>query len=263
LAKPRSKILYFSQNAAGQQTAVMDLLAEGALDLGIHLNTDQLTQFEAYYECLMTWNQSVNLTRITSYSDVQVKHFLDSLTICATTESRRSLEMSFTRLIDVGTGAGFPGVPIKIAWPRTQVTLLESINKRASFLAYLVDQLQLSDVEVVVGRAEEIGHDDRFREQFDLATARALATMPVLAEYLLPFCRIGGFVLAPKKGDVQAEVNKAGGAFLRLGGRLHDMASFNLPRLSQTRYVVVVEKVNPTPEKYPRRTGIPPKRPLI
>lgn len=238
----------------------MDKLRRGALGLGITLTPRQLAQFETYYCELIEWNQQINLTAITDYYDVQVKHFLDSLTAVLVWPA--SVDISEIRLIDIGSGAGVPGVALKIIFPRIRLILLEATAKKTAFLRYLIDRLSLNNTEVVTGRAEETAHDPRYREKFSLAISRAVAPMVVLVELALPFVAIGGTLIAQKKGDTDAEINLAGKAISLLGGRLRQAEEVTLPEFTDRRKLISVDKIMPTPPRYPRRPGIPAKRPL-
>lgn len=224
---------------------------------GIQLSTHQLEQFQRYLTLLLAWNQRLNLTAIREPRPIQQRHFLDALT-CATvmgTLTNRSL-------IDVGTGAGFPGLPLKILYPDLHLTLVESVAKKARFLEAVVTELGLSDVSIVVARAEALGQDAAYREQFDWAVARAVAELRVLVEYLLPLCRVGGHVLAQKGSNAAAETADALKAITLLGGAAPEHFPVQLPQRAETHYLVVIEKKAATPDKYPRRTGVPGKRPL-
>ena len=236
----------------------MEKLVDGAARLGITLTSRQVEQFQAYYQLLREWNQRFNLTAIVDYQEVQIKHFLDSLTV--------SLAMvtdgSGVRVMDVGSGAGLPGIPLKIAWPQIRLTLLESVGKKTVFLSHLVNALGLEDVEVITGRAEEVAHLSSYREKFDIAISRGVAGMATLSELCLPFCRIAGIFIAQKKGDINQEVIKAEKAIALMGGQLLQVKPVNLPDLADNRYLVVVKKISPTPTRYPRRPGMPGKRPL-
>jgi 16S rRNA (guanine527-N7)-methyltransferase len=236
------------------------LLSESARQLGLTLNEEHLKAFEIYYRELVAWNEKFNLTAITDYKQVQIKHFLDSLTCLLAVRSPRSEVRG--RAIDIGAGAGFPGLPLKIVCPGLRLTLLEATGKKVGFLEHIVSRLKLEGVEVVKGRAEEVGRDAAHRERYDLALARAVAELPVLVEYALPFCRVGGLFVAQKGAEGDPEARAAEEAIAALGGVLRRIVHLELPYLAESRSLVVIEKIAPTPQKYPRRPGIPSKRPI-
>lgn len=233
----------------------MNLLAAYAADWGLPLSQPQLDQFAAYAAELRRWNERVNLTAITDEADVVARHFLDSLR-CAL-----SWGAPPGRAVDVGAGAGFPGLPLKILRPEMRLTLIESVEKKAVFLRHIVTELGLDQVEVLAARAEAVGRDPERREQYDLAAARAVADLRVLAEYCLPLCRVGGRFLAPKGAQVERELQAALPAIEILGGRLVAVEPVALPGV-EPRTLVVIEKAAPTPPAYPRGVGAPAKRPL-
>ena len=237
----------------------MEILALGAAQLGLALSPRQLDQFEAYHRELALWNRLVNLTAITGYPDVQARHFLDSLTVCLAFPGGMPRQL---RVVDVGTGAGFPGLPLKLAFPDLRLALVESTGKRARFLEHLVTTLGLSGVEVHTARAEELAHRTELRETFDLAVSRGVASVPALLEYTLPFCRAGGRVALLKHSGIEDELAGASRALDLLGGRLDEVHPVRVTGLADGRVVVAVEKVRSTPDKYPRRPGMPAKRPL-
>ena len=228
--------------------------------MNITLTDHHLAAFETCYRELVAWNQRFNLTAITDWEGVLVRHFLDSLS-CLKVLPRADLTCG-ARAIDVGTGAGFPGIPLKIVCPGMRLTLLEATRKKVTFLEHMIRVLELEGVEVIHGRAEELGHDPAHREQYDWALARAVAEMPTLAEYLLPLVRVGGATLAQKGEGVAAEVHGADAAIVTLGGRVRQLVPVELRGLAETRYLLVMDKVAATPERYPRRPGVPQKRPL-
>ena len=238
----------------------MERLTAGTRELGIALTEQHLVQLGIYSRELMEWSRRFNLTAITDQEGILVRHFLDSLS-CLKGLPQPELTGG-TRIIDVGTGAGFPGMPLKIVRPAVQLTLLEARAKKVTFLRHLVDVLGLDGVEVIHGRAEGLGRDPAHREQYDWALARAVAKMPTLAEYLLPLVRVGGKVLAQKGEGAAAEVHEAEAAITTSGGHVRKLVPVELRGLAETRYLVLLDKVAPTPSRYPRRPGIPTKRPL-
>ena len=238
----------------------MERLNVGAKKLGLQLSSRQLEQFHIYYQELLDWNKRVNLTSITGYEDVQIKHFLDSLTVTLAWQPLAS-NVNF-RLIDVGTGAGVPGIPLKILFPDIRLVLLDSIAKKAAFLHHLKYQLGLDNIEIVVGRAEKIAHRAQYREKFDIVLSRGVAPLVTLVELTLPFCTIGSSFIAQKKGAIDQEISQASKAINLLGGRLRGVKRVNLEEFTDERQLVIIDKVSPTPELYPRRPGIPTKRPL-
>lgn len=233
-----------------------DFVRETAV-FGITLSPDQVHQFEAYQRLLLDWNQRMNLTAIREPGQIQQRHFLDGLSCSLVTG-----DLNGRSLIDVGTGAGFPGLPLKILFPDLRLTLVESVAKKTRFLQAVVVELGLRDVAIVAERAEILGQDAAYRGQYDWAAARAVAELRVLAEYLLPFCRVGGFVLAQKGENAAAEVAAAKQALAVLGGEVRELVPVNLPQREDTHYLVVVEKTAVTPDIYPRRVGVPAKKPL-
>lgn len=240
----------------------MDTLKAGARKLGIDLTAQQMEQFQIFYRELLEWNRKFNLTAITEYEEVQTRHFLDSLSVLLACPSPVT-DNKDIRVMDVGTGAGLPGIPIKLVLPRISLVLLESTAKKTVFLQHLVQALNLIDVTVVVGRAEEIARQPQYREQFDVVLSRAVAALPALAELTLPFCAVGGKFIAQKKGAIETEVAQANAAITMLGGKLREVKRVELDHLGDDRYLVIVDKVSGTLEPYPRRPGIPAKRPLI
>jgi len=239
----------------------MEKLKAGAQKMGLHLSPEQLEQFETYYHELVDWNRRVNLTSITGYEEVQVKHFLDSLTVTLVLKPT-VVGKSFS-VVDVGTGAGLPGIPLKILLPDVKLVLLEATAKKADFLRHFMSELRLDDVEVVVGRAEELAHDARYREKFELVLSRAVAPLPTLVELTLPFCAVGGSFVAQKKGAIAPEVAKASRAITVLGGNLRQVKGIDLKEFGDKRWLVAIDKIMPTPQQYPRCPGMPAKRPIL
>jgi 16S rRNA (guanine527-N7)-methyltransferase len=239
----------------------MNKLIEGAGKLGIEFNARQVGQFELYYQELIEWNKKINLTAITDYSSVQVKHFLDSLTITLAWP-KEEVERPDFNIIDIGTGAGFPGVPLKIFFPQPRLVLIEPTIKKIAFLHHIIRKLELENVEVLDSRAEEAAHLPLYREQFALVLSRAVALLPTLVELTLPFCQIGGRFIAQKKGEVEQEISRAGKAIAVLGGKLDRIKKIELDEFDDARYLVIIGKIYPTPNKYPRRPGLPKRRPI-
>lgn len=252
----------------------MHKLIEGARKLGLNLTPDQVTMFRRYRQELLAWQSRANLTAIADDEGIQTKHFLDSLSCLVAVSAARSSVSNLSipieacplkpdvRVIDVGTGAGFPGLPLKILCPTIKLTLLEATGKKTEFLKHIVELLDLHSVIVLKSRAEELGRDPEHRECYDWALARAVAGMPTLAEYLLPFVRIGGRAVAQKGEDAPAEVARAETAIVHLGGKLNRLIPVELMGIAETRYLVMLDKVAATPQKYPRRPGMPSKHPI-
>jgi 16S rRNA (guanine527-N7)-methyltransferase len=224
---------------------------------GLKLTPAQQSAFKRYEDELLDWNKRVNLTAIRDPQQIHMKHFLDSLTcLCAMRDTHME------RVVDVGAGAGFPGMPLKIACPGTQLTLIESVGKKADFCRHIATTLKLEGVEVVKARAEEVGRMPAYRQQFDWAIARAVAVLPVLAEFLLPLVRVGGAMLAMKGESAAAEAQSSENAIRLLGGHLKQLIPITLPGVVEEHFLVVINKVAATPDIYPRRVGVPVKRPL-
>jgi 16S rRNA (guanine527-N7)-methyltransferase len=223
----------------------------------LRLSDGQLHGFSLYARELLAWNERVSLTAITEPHEIEVKHFLDSLSCLLALKPRAG-----DKLVDVGSGAGFPGIPLKIACPQIRVVLVESIGKKAEFCRHIVQLLGLEGVQVIQARAEQLGRDPEYRGRHDWAVARAVARLPVLLEYLLPLLRVGGVAIAQKGESGPAEADQAQPALRVLGGELHQVVPVELPGASDTRYLIVVNKINETPAKYPRRPGIAAKRPI-
>lgn len=237
----------------------MRQLARIALEhLNIKLTSAQLAAFDTYARELTTWNAHTNLTAITEPDAIAVRHFADSLSCLLVMRGR----LAGGRVVDVGAGAGFPGLPLKIVCPSMHVTLVEATGKKVAFLEHVVDVLGLGQVTLVNERAETIGQMPEHREQYDWVLARAVAAMPTLAEYLLPLAKVGGSCLAQKGETAPQEINDAQAAIRLLGGHVEQLRPVELPTVAETRYLVELKKVAATPPKYPRRPGMPNKRPL-
>ncbi|WML29532.1 16S rRNA (guanine(527)-N(7))-methyltransferase RsmG [Neobacillus sp. OS1-32] len=224
---------------------------------GISLTEKQLDQFEQYYLTLVEWNEKMNLTAITAKEDVYLKHFYDSLTAAFYFDFSKPL-----RLCDVGAGAGFPSIPLKIAFPDIEVTIVDSLNKRISFLQHLANVLGLENVRFMHDRAETFGGNPSYRESFDVVTARAVARMSVLSELCLPLTKVGGYFIALKAVNADEELTQAEKAITTLGGRLENKFTFTLPIEQSERNMIILKKEKPTPKKYPRKPGTPAKAPI-
>jgi 16S rRNA (guanine527-N7)-methyltransferase len=236
----------------------MEKLAHDAQQLfGLSLSARQVTQLTTYERELLEWNEKFNLTAIRDVEGIRAKHFLDSLS-CALAWKNQTPR----RLIDIGTGAGFPGIVLKILYPGLKLTLVESVGKKANFCSHLLQTLGLDNVEVLTARAEDVGRDPAHREKYDWAVARAVAALPVLSEYLLPLVKVGGGMLAQKGESGPAEVQAAEKALKLLGGCLRQLVKVELPGVADARYLVVINKFAATPSTYPRKAGIPAKKPL-
>ena len=233
---------------------------ENAAEIGIDLNDKMLSSFDIYYKNLLEWNAVMNLTAITEEKDVFEKHFLDSLTITKIV-SRETLDKGCT-LMDLGTGAGFPGLPIAIVFPNIQVVLVDSLNKRIRFLEDTVQKLGLSNVTCIHARAEELSRNKKYREKMDICCSRAVANLSTLSEYCLPFVRKGGFFISYKTEQVQNEIDQGKNAIKVLGGGNVQVEFFTLPGTDYQRSLVKIEKVAITPHKYPRKAGTPAKEPI-
>lgn len=225
--------------------------------LGIRLSEKQKEQFDRYYELMTEWNKVMNLTGITEREEVDIKHFADSLTLVRINDMQNIHSM-----IDVGTGAGFPGIPIKIMYPHIRVVLLDSLNKRLNFLNEVIAQLGLEEISTLHGRAEDHARNEQYREQFDLCVSRAVANLSTLCEYCIPFVKPGGFFISYKGSDADEEVRKAAKASELLGGKISRTDRFTLPETDMGRVLVQIDKIRSTPKKYPRKAGVPSRNPL-
>ncbi len=230
---------------------------KGLSDWNMELSDRQIEQFLLYYEMLIEKNKVMNLTAITEYEEVIHKHFIDSLALSLT-----SVFEGKGRLIDVGTGAGFPGIPLKIAFPELEVVLLDSLNKRVNFLNEVIDKLGLTGIEAVHGRAEDAGRNAAYREKFDFCVSRAVANLSTLSEYGMPFVKQGGYFIPYKSGKVEEEVEEAKNAVKLLSGKIEDTVSFVLPNTDMERTLILIQKTAPIHKQYPRKAGTPQKEPL-
>ena len=233
------------------------LVQEARTLFNVHLTGRQVLSLITYERELMEWNRKFNLTAIRDQESIRTKHFLDSLSCVQAWQAQPP-----NRLVDVGTGAGFPGIPLKIIYPGMKITLVESVGKKAMFCQHIVRVLGLENAEVIQARAEDLGQKAEHREKYDWAVARAVAQMNVLVEYLLPFVKVGGMVLAQKGESAPAEVQEAEKAMKLLGGKLKQLLPVNLPGVADDRYLVLIDKVAATPPKYPRKAGLLAKQPL-
>jgi 16S rRNA (guanine527-N7)-methyltransferase len=227
-------------------------------DKGISISDEAFTRFERYYQLLVEWNERMNLTAITDRGDVYIKHFYDSLSLSFFYDVSNVGSMA-----DIGSGAGFPSLPLKVLFPHIKVTIIDSLNKRITFLEEVVRSLELDNVSLVHGRAEDFGNHPQYREQFDLVTARAVAKLNVLSEFCLPFTRVGGSFIAMKGAKAEEEIIDSKKAIQVLGGKLKDTFSFTLPLETSSRQLIVISKERNTPIKFPRKAGTPLKTPLI
>ena len=228
---------------------------QGLVNLKLELTEKQIEQFLKYYEMLIEKNKVMNLTAITEYDEVIEKHFLDSISLCQVYDLSKPV-----KILDMGTGAGFPGVPLKIAFPEVEITLADSLNKRIKFLDEVIEELGLQKVTTIHARAEELARNKEHRENYDLVVSRAVANLSTLGEYCIPFVKMGGNFISYKSGDVDEEVNAASKAIKILGGQIKDVYKFDLS--DQKRSFVTIEKIKTTPKTYPRKAGTPSKEPL-
>lgn len=226
--------------------------------LGIVLTDVQKQQFDKFYELLVEWNRVMNLTGITEYEEVNEKHFVDSVSLV------KAIDIDKVQtVIDIGTGAGFPGIPLKIAFPHLKVVLLDSLNKRINFLNVVINELGLTDIKTIHGRAEDYAKQAEYREQFDICVSRAVANLSTLSEYCIPYVKVGGMFIPYKSGEIDEEVQQAKKAIQILGGKLEEVIKFQLPDTEINRSFVKINKTQNTAKKYPRKAGLPTKEPLV
>lgn len=262
-AKPAHEPIVTSDEEIEKAKEISPYLTDGSQDISVPLSAESIHAFHIYAAMLRTWNEKMNLTNIVDDQGIAIRHFVDSLTLVAHIEEEEEKQgREELSLIDVGTGAGFPGIPLKVTMPKLQVTLLDSLKKRISFLEAVCEKLELSGIRAIHSRAEEGAKNKNFREKFDIATARAVASLPTLCEYCLPYVKVGGIFLA-MKGHAEDEVEAAKKAIVTLGGTIEKVREFVLPGTDMKRTIVVIRKVRPTPPKYPRAQGKPEKEPIL
>lgn len=225
--------------------------------ISVKLNEKQKSQFKRFYEILIEWNKVMNLTAITEYDEVVEKHFIDSLSV------EKAVDLNKVKtVIDIGTGAGFPGIPLKIAYPNLEITLLDSLNKRVKFLNTVIDELDLKKITAIHGRAEDFAKQQQYREKYDLCVSRAVANLATLSEYSLPYVKVGGKFISYKSENIDEELKKSEKAIEILGGNIENVMKFQLPGTDIGRSFVIVRKKKNTAKKYPRKAGLPSKEPL-
>lgn len=235
----------------------LDSFKSGLMEFGLKIDDFKLMQFMQYYELLIEWNSFMNLTAITEFNEVCTKHFLDSLSLCKVIDCTKKFS-----LIDIGTGAGFPGIPLKIAFPDMKITLLDSLGKRVKFLNEVISRLDLKNIDAIHGRAEDFAKPGMLREKFDVCVSRAVANLPTLLEYCVPYVRIGGCFISYKSEKTSEEIFNAKNAINILGGEMGRCNEFVLPSSDIYRNLIVIKKIKATPRKYPRKAGLPSKEPL-
>ena len=230
-------------------------LLEKAGTMGVRFSVEQMDKFYKYMNLLIEWNEKINLTAIIEPNEIILKHFIDSITILKDIKDGSTV-------VDVGTGAGFPGIPLSIMNPTLKITLVDSLNKRLIFLQEVINELDLKNVELVHARAEEFGRNKKYREKFDVATSRAVANLATLSEYLLPLVKINGKAISMKAGNASQEIEDAKKAIKTLGGNINNIEEFNLPQSDIGRTIIIIDKIKETPGKYPRKPGTPSKEPI-
>lgn len=230
-------------------------MQEKSSELDINFSVEQLEKFYRYMELLIEWNEKMNLTAIIEPNEIILKHFVDSLTIIKYLKNAKTL-------VDVGTGAGFPGIPVAIMMSNLEITLVDSLNKRLIFLEEVIKELKLTNVKLVHSRAEEFGQNKMYREKFDIATSRAVANLSTLSEYLIPLVKINGNIISMKAAQAEEEIEQAKNAIKELGGKINKIKEFNLPQSDIGRTIILISKEKQTPAKYPRKAGTPNKEPI-
>lgn len=240
-----------------EQTESITKFKNGIGELKVSLDDNQIGQFIRYYELLVEWNSFMNLTAITEIDEVCTKHFIDSISLCKVIDCTKEYSV-----IDVGTGAGFPGIPLKIAFPNLKITLLDSLGKRVKFLNEVITQLSLKDIEAIHGRAEDYAKQGMLREKFDICVSRAVANLSTLSEYCLPYVKVEGYFISYKSEKISEEMQAAQKAIATLGGEVYEQKEFTLPYSDIYRNLFMIKKIQETPKKYPRKAGLPSKEPL-
>ena len=233
-----------------------DLLEKSLKKLNIEFNNEQIQKFNAYYELLIEWNNKINLTTITEYDDVVSKHFIDSILICG------FIDLSGKKIIDIGTGGGFPGIPIKIISPDTNIVLLDSLNKRVNFLNEVISELKLEKIEAIHGRAEDLAHDKNLRGKFDYSISRAVANLSTLSELCIPFLKKGGTFISYKSENTDEEIKDAESAIKILGSKIERVEESIIPENDIKRRFILIKNIKQVDNRYPRKAGIPKKDPL-
>lgn len=235
----------------------MNSMIDKLKDLDITITTEQMNQFEVYYNMLIEKNKVMNLTTITDIDEVIDKHFVDSLSLIKAVDLSQDL-----KILDLGTGAGFPGIPLKIVYPNLKITLLDSLNKRIKFLDEVIEELHLTGIESIHGRAEDFAQKMEHREKYDICVSRAVANLATLSEYCMPYLKIGGMFISYKAGIIEEELQAAKQAFHTLGGSIKEVITFNLPKTDTQRSLICINKNKKTPKTYPRKAGLPSKEPI-
>lgn len=263
MAAPKHEPIVTSEEDISEAGKISPFLTSGSQDISVPLSAESIKAFQVYAAMLRKWNEKMNLTNIVDDQGIAIRHFIDSLTLVAYIEEEQKKKgKTDLSLIDVGTGAGFPGIPIKVTMPSLKITLLDSLKKRIGFLQAVCEALELQGIQAIHSRAEEGAKNKLYREKFDIATARAVASLPTLCEYCLPYVKVGGIFLA-MKGHAEEEIEQAGKAIVTLGGTIEDVHTFLLPGTDMTRTILVIRKIRPTPARYPRGQGKAEKEPIV
>ena len=238
----------------------LKLFNQGLEELGIELSGEQIEQFIKFYEMLVEKNKVMNLTGITEFNEVIVKHFIDSLALVKVIDKAKLADD--ISIIDIGTGAGFPGIPLKIAFPEIKITLLDSLNKRINFLKEVSEELELDNIEFIHGRSEDFGRNPQYREQFDICVSRAVANLATLSEFCVPFVKVGGSFVSYKAGDCGEEVSESIKAVEKMGGKIKTQLEYVVPTSDLNRVLLLIKKEKATPKSFPRKAGTPAKEPI-